>query len=320
MDRRAALSALAAAALAPSALARGRDRVRTIGYLSGGAGTEEIARLLAALGHVEGRNLRFFLRKPKEDDSDLDALAAELVGERPDVLLAWGYERVAALHAATRSIPIVCGLHPDPVRAGLARSVARPGGNVTGLSSALTEIIHLRVAMLRALRPRLQRVTLVHQPDYRGLAQFAAPLLEQLEREGVAARQRTGRTAADLEEILSSLGDPEREAVDYFSFRGLSDPRVPGRLMLRHRVVAHSNDRQVVEHGALFYCRLMWTETRRMERTAEILDKVLRGTPPAEIPIELPDRLDFLLNRRVAATLGVKIPPEVLLRASEVIG
>src|SRR5690349_4738255 len=138
MKRRDALGLIGVGAVAPRALAQGR--MKTVGYLSRGADPSWLSRLLATHGHVEGRNLRFVVRVAGEGGTHVDEQAAELVRLPADVLVAFGAHNINALARATRTIPIVCGGTADPIRVGYAKTLRRPGGNITGLSLGVSEM------------------------------------------------------------------------------------------------------------------------------------------------------------------------------------
>jgi putative ABC transport system substrate-binding protein len=165
--RRALLAALLAAGLAPLAGAARREGPHVVGYLSGGAKPRDfITTPLAELGYVEGRNLRFEVRTPPDwNPSTLAASAAELVAARPDVIIALHTWRLRALAAATKTIPIVSMGTADPVSEGLAQSLRRPGGNVTGLSFGLAEATEASARLMRQRRPGLRRVAMAYSAE-----------------------------------------------------------------------------------------------------------------------------------------------------------
>ncbi len=304
--RREALAALLACALAPGIAAPARDRVFVIGYLSGGAQPRDfIAGPLAELGYVEGKNLRFEVRAPPNwQAATLAAAAGELVAAKPDVLIALMAWRVHALAAATRTIPIVSLGTADPLAEGLVQSLRRPGGNVTGLSLGLRESAEATVRLLRRMRPSLRRVTMLHAVDPRPA--FFEPAVRAAGLEPVYIRMGEASEAARL------LGPFAGEAV-------FIAPAAEGAAVQRFTAVAHGLKIAIVgsDAGALMAYGFEFTD--QMRRAAAIIDKVLRGGNPAEIPLELPDRPRFMLNRKIAREIGIDIPNDVLLRVTELI-
>ena len=311
-SRRAAMAGLAAVALAP--VLGASERVRLVGYLSGGAGLDELVKPLEDLGYVLGRNLRFEIRVRHDPEPvKLAAAAGELVAARPDVLLAYQGHRVRALAAATRTIPICCGGVPDPIGLGLAQSLRRPGGNVTGLSWGVPETAGITLGILRAMRPGLWGVASIH-PVGRPAAAGGRSIGVAAAAIGVAWIQVPIPIEADDARIDRALVPLAGEAAFVAPFRNDG---------LFKRVVEAANRQRIAtvgptEHGALMAYGLIHSDAP--QRIAALLDKLLRGANPAEVPFELPDRTVFTLHRGTARALGLKIPPDLLLRATEVIG
>jgi putative ABC transport system substrate-binding protein len=308
--RRGILAALPLLAISLAVRAQTRRHLRRIGYLSAGRDAEALAKTLAPHGWALGRNLDIEMRvvdlKARER---LSAAAHELVAAKVDVLLAFRHLRVQALVDASRTIPILCGGAGDPVGAGWARSLRRPGGNVTGLSWGIPEQVEAWVGLLRLARPQLRRVvTLVADEAIAA----KRPLDRALQDAGIAHVVRMVATLAEAELALAEMTQPLHEALLIVT------PTVPTAA-----VVASAVRRKLVtlapglRGGALFDFSLEYSDEQG--RIAAILDKLLRGENPAEIPFELPDRTVFVLNRRTARAVGVELPPEILLRATEVI-
>jgi putative ABC transport system substrate-binding protein len=307
--RRALLAALVAAAAAPHVLASEQTRMRVLGCFASRGEATPLTRAMAELGHRDGENLRFDVRQHAGSEASALAEAArQLVAARPDVLVAlWPYE-ISALLAATHSIPIVCGSIPDPVGAGFARSLRRPGGNVTGLSTGSHETWPLVIGMLRTLRPRLRRIAVIHSPGMPVAIQMRTHR-EAAEAAGISWSQVAVSTPEEVERALAPLAG-EALHMAPINVRGL--PAVLLDIAHRHRILTFGG-----YPGTLMgYSRYFADE---MQRIAATVDKVLRGANPAEIPFELPDRTSFVVNRVVARRIGVEIPPDMLLRATEVI-
>jgi putative ABC transport system substrate-binding protein len=320
MKRRAALGALATCALAP-ATGRAADPVRRVGYLSGGASAEELSSRLARLGWVEGKNLRFHLRivKSGASETELSAAVAGLVAAKPDVLVAF-LDRVDLLAAATKTIPIVAGLHADPVGLGVAKSLRRPGGNVTGLSVGERESAGVWLGILKTLRPKLARLVVFHgiggEARMRAVSKAWQDAANSI---GVAVSYAPCATPADISRAFEALGDPASAAA-IVPPRGSSTTALPGTL--EATLYALAIQRGIAAVGVADEGALMRYETSYSDpwgRLAAIVDKVLRGESAADIPFELPDSADFVVNRATAKSIGVNLPPEILLRATDVI-
>lgn len=319
MDRRAALSALAAAALCAIGPigAQPRRGLKTIGYLSGGAGAESLVPLLARHGHVEGRDVRFVVRQvPRGAQAPPVELASELVAAGVDVLLVFSSERTRLLYSLTRSIPIVTGGVGDPMAYGMARTLARPGGNVTGLSYETTAAAGVQLGLLRAILPRLARVRIVLSP-WASREDAARETVETARSMGIASEIVSVRSLDGLDAEFASVADRRVEA----RLVGMMPPSFPvaeiGAIAKRRKVVAMWWDDEVVRQGGLFHYTRYHAD--HMARTVAILDKVLRGIPPGEIPFEGPDQTRCVVNRGAAAAIPVDLPDELMLRATEVI-
>jgi len=278
-----------------------------IGYLSGGGRPNEfLTRPLAELGYVEGRNLRFDVKVPSNwEPATLAAAANQLVAAKPDVLIGFMGWRVQALANATRTIPIVSLGTADPVGEGLVQSLRRPGGNVTGLSLGLRESAEATLRLLRRLRPTLRRAAMLYAAD---------PKPSFFEH---AAR------AAGLEPAYIRLGDPaqaERAMRPFANEALLIAPAKDKDEELRaHAKAAYAARIAIVGTSPISLLMYDLDFVDPMGRAAAIIDKVLRGGNPAEIPLEMPDRSKLQLNRRVARELGLQIPNDVLLRVNEFI-
>ena len=306
-SRRTFVAGLLGATLAPRALAQPRDRVYVIGYLSGGQGPEWLIKVLAPLGYVEGRNLRIETRIPPNWETETLAKAArELVAARPDALYAIMGNRVGALAAATRTIPIVAGGVPDPVGVGFAKSLRRPGGNVTGLSLGFPETAGIMIDILKKMRPGLTRVG--------GLFAKGTPAahmgpwwMEACRKAGLEWIAAGVGSVEEAERVLAPMAGqaafmaPQKDTE-------LSARIVPIATRLRVATMGRVNEGALMSYGLEF--------ENMDERIASLLDRVLRGANPAEIPFELPSRPGFEWNRTTAKALGIQIPPDVLLRVT----
>jgi putative ABC transport system substrate-binding protein len=300
------------------------ERVWRIGYLGGGS-RERIVDLVEALesglrdlGYVEGRNAIFEHRFADGRLERLPDLAAEMVRSQLDVIVA-GNPQIVAVKQATTTIPIVMVSVPDPVDRGLIASLARPGGNITGLSlTATTEHWGKRLQLLREISPRVSRVAALWAPSVPGRA-------ADLQRTEEAARQLRltllpvpVRDADDIENAFGVMAKARAEALilvgaDSFTLNGR---HVITAGAARLRLPAIYPLREFVEAGGLLSYDASLREQFR--RAATYVDKILKGAKPGDLPVEQPTKFDLFVNMKVAKALGLTIPQSILLQAGEV--
>ena len=272
---------------------------------------------LRELGRIEGRNVAIEYRWAEGRTERLSEFAAEFVRLKVDVIVTSATPPVVAAKQATSVIPIVFAAVGDPVGTGLVTSLARPGGNVTGLSLQATDLAGKRLELLREVVPDLRRLAV--------MANVSAPpaVLE------MAEVQTTAR-ALGLEVVASEIRRPEDIAPAFESFKGraealyvCNDPLVTtnririNTLALGMGLPTMYNVREFVGAGGLMSYGPNFLDLYR--RAADFVDKILRGAKPAEIPVEQPTKFDLVINLTTAKALGLKIPEAFLLRADEVI-
>jgi putative ABC transport system substrate-binding protein len=296
---------------------------RTIGFLvpgsqaSHGRWVAAFVQRLAEVGWTEGRNVAIDYRWAEGRLDAAGHLAAELVQRKVDVIVTSGSAVVAAVKRATAEIPIVFAAAGDPVGAGLVASLSRPGGNVTGLSIQQTDLAAKRLELLRAVLPGLARVGV--------LANVAGPsvLLDLRELEGAARALRV-----ELIPMQIRRGEDIAAAFDAVKGRAealyvANDPLVDTHrqqiqaLALAGRLPAMYGSREHVESGGLMSYGASFSDLFR--RAAEVVDKILRGAKPADLPVEQPTKFEFVLNTRTAEQLRLTVPPLVLARADSVV-
>jgi putative tryptophan/tyrosine transport system substrate-binding protein len=333
MNRRALLALLVPASTLGPLLARARTAaaaVHRVGFLFGGTRDQIdefkkgwwLLKSLAQLGYVEGRNLSFEWRCLDGDFSKLSQMAVELVRARVDVLICDGTAVTRALQAATRIIPIVTAVS-DPVASGFARSLGQPGGNVTGICTRHPETPSKMVDLLRRVVPGLDRIVIIAD---------TSPLAKELLRPYEAAAKAAGLVADvrfvesnGFEHVFMEMKGSRVKAM-LLAFGGgsseLPEEQV-AKLAIRHRVatISHAltgdNDPTYVEKGGLMTFSMI--ASRPYEELAAIIDKIFRGMKPTEIPWQLPDRSYFAINLRTAKALGLRVPPDLVLRADKVV-
>ena len=275
---------------------------------------EPLRQGLRDQGYVEGQNLLIEWRAADGRPERAKALAQELVGLKVDVIVANLTPAVQAAKEATATIPIVMASAGDPVGTGFVKSLARPGGNITGLTGISAELAGKRIELLRELVPGLTRVGLL----LNGTNPFAKSLVSETR----AAAKRAGleiqiidvRRAQDVDPALSGLTQRRAQAVIVDA--ALTTWRA-AQLALQHRLPSISNQRAFVEAGGLAFHGAEPSDVQR--RAAIFVAKILRGASPAELPVEQPTRFELILNLRTAKALGLTVKPALLLQATQTI-
>jgi len=324
MDRRRFVSACAGSlVITPSIVkAQPAGKVYRVGFLLG-ATEESVVSLFRALkeglqelGYIEGRNLVLDRRNGDGKMERLPDLAGELVRAKVEVIVTGTNIHVAAARRATSTIPIVMVFADDPVRAGFVSSLARPGGNVTGLSAdASSELWGKYLSMLKELVPKLSRVGVLGQMSSNvGFAELAAASRKL----DVALDVGDLRTAEDLDGAFDAMNRKHVGAVlvivgplTYLLRQRISE------LALKFHLPAITNVNQFTQVGLLMSYGPNLPDLYR--RAASYVDKILRGATPADLPVEQPSRFELTINLKTARSLGVVIPNSLLLTAAEVI-
>jgi len=320
MRRREFVGSLIGTAVAwPLAASVQQPTVITIGVLVRGApGWQRFWQLfpeeLRELGYVEGQNIRFEFRSDEGQMSRLPELAAELVRLKVDVIVPWFTPAAIAAKQATRAIPIVCALCGDMVGTGLAESLARPGRNVTGSTSLGSELGAKIVQLIRDMVPSAHRIAvLVNAPD-----PFSIPFLKQIQ----LAAEDTG-TAIDpimihsAKELDAAFPAMERSRPDAVIVQPSLPTKRAAELALHYRIPAASHFRDFVHAGGLL--AYFGVEADMYRRAAVLVDKILKGAKPADLPVEQPTKFELAINLKTARALGLEVPPMLLARADEVI-
>lgn len=277
----------------------------------------ELRKALSDLGWVEGQNVSTEWRYAYDDQARLPELASALARSDFDAILARGTPATRALQRATRTVPIVTSVG-DAVRGGFARSLAHPGGNVTGLSQAVPETVLKQLDLLRAIVPNLSRLKVMALTSQRGHIQEMTHAVESAAQErGIAVQVILVGDLAELGKALQSGGGPAGIAAIIFGLGNTISGKDIASMALRNKLPTMFDYRGYVEEGGLMSYGLTWEN--QTQRTAVQLDKVFRGQSPSQIPFEQPTRSNFVINARTASALGLTIPPSLLARADEVI-
>jgi len=323
MRRRAFIALLGSAAVAWPLAGRAQYRllptVGVLGVATPSAWQSNLAvftRRLNELGWSDARTLAFEYRWAEGNSERFADLAAELVRLKVDVILTAG-GAVPAAKQATTTIPIVFAVASDPVGTGLVRSLARPGGNVTGLSVQATDLAGKRLELLRELVPGRRRLVIMFNPKYSAAAHESNEVRAAARSLGFETRTLEIGRPQDIGNGIGTL-DPHVDIL-YVCIDPLTDTEkiVIATSALTARVPTMGGFRESVEAGSqVFY----GPNTESMfRRAAELVDKILRGTKPGDIPVEQATKFDLLVNARTARALGLDVPATLLARADEVI-
>jgi putative ABC transport system substrate-binding protein len=273
---------------------------------------------LREIGYVEGQNVIIDYRYYEGQIERLPDLAAEFVRLNCDVIVTQGTEAPAAVKNATKTIPVVMAFGADAVRRGIVADLARPGGNITGMTSIGVEIYGKRLELLNETVPKLARVAFIWSPtnpdggfqvkEAETVARFLRVEIQSLEVKG----------PDDFEGAFQAATNKRAQAliVGGGGFFGAHQKRIV-ELAAKRRLPGTYPNLQYVEAGGL----MLYSEDRSemFRRAAEIVDMILKGTKPADIPVERPKKFEFVINLKAAKQIGLTIPPEVLARASRII-
>jgi putative ABC transport system substrate-binding protein len=324
MVRKTFLVLLAALALIWLDLAQAQQQTKTakIGWLStrpvsrSGGGSDVIRQELHKLGYIEGKNVVFENRSTEGNLDRLPVLASELIGLNADVLLAYSTPAARALKKATRTIPIVFVSAGDPVAGGLVDDLARPGGNITGFSTISSVIVGKRLELLKETLPNLARVAVLWSrqgsalqwKESQGEAQKLGLQLHSME---VSSADRYENAFEEAVKAGGSALVVGGSALDNSNQKMIVD------LAAKHRLPTICPRADYIAHGGLMSYGADRDEPYR--RAASMIDKILKGTKPADIPVEQPKKFELVINLKTAKQIGLTIPPNVLARADRVI-
>lgn len=273
---------------------------------------------LAALGYVEGRDIVFESRSAEGKFERLPALAEELVRTRPDVIVTAATPPVKAARAATATIPIVIATAGDPVKMGVAASLSHPGGNVTGVSSLAGGTTPKVVELARSTLPKLSRVAVLRNPANPGSKGAEAATRSAATQVGLEVLELRASVPADIDAVFASVAKERIGALIVLSDPFLVSQREKiGSLARAERLPVFAEVPEHVRAGALMSYGTDYADHFR--RAAYFVDRILKGAKPSDLPIEQAATFALVVNRKVAAALGIKIPAEILLRATEVI-
>jgi putative ABC transport system substrate-binding protein len=327
MNRRRFITLLGGAAAWPfAAWAQQRERMRRIGVLMAGDENGPVAKTnlsaltqaLADLGWTDGRNMRMDLRWYGGDLNRLSALARELVGLQPDIIVTSGTPATVAVQRETRTIPIVFGNAADPVASGLVARLDRPGGNVTGFANLEATLGGKWLELLSEIAPGLKRAAFMFDPDGAGLSIFG-PSLETAARSlKVAPITAPVHSDGEIETAITALGREPGGGLVVMPGVFMAAHRAPIiSAAARNRVPAvYSGSEGARDGGLLSYGN---DSADPFRRAASYVDRILRGEKPGDLPVQFPTKFEMVVNRKTAKALGLEVPLAILVRADEVI-
>ena len=328
MERRTFLATLAGGLLAAplAAEAQPREKVPRVAYLTPWSdsdpgrqrGLEAFRQGLRELGYVEGRNISIESRSAEGKDDRLPALAADLVRSKVDVIVTLGGAATQAAQQATRTIPIVMSLVNDPVGSGLVASLARPGGNVTGLTVISPDLLGKRLELLKEVVPKVSRVALLRNPDNPADAAMLREVEAAARALGVRLQTLEARNHQEIERAFAAM-IRERAGALLILPDGifLTQRRQIAELAAKGRLPSIMGTSDYPAAGGLMAYGANYRDLVR--RAATFVDKILKGAKPADLPVEQPTTFELIINLKTAKALGLTISQSLLGRADQVI-
>ena len=322
MNRRAFIAWFGGAAAWPLVARGQQERGRRIGYLTpssiadrrGVALFDAFRMQLQELGYVEGQNVYLNVRRAEGDFAKLPVLANELISLAPDVVIGVNAAGTAAFQHATSSLPIVMLTSGDPVESGFVKSLAKPGGNITGLYNQSRDVTAKSLELLHAVIPKAKRIAVLMSPN---------PIHQTMVTEAVAGAEVLGltivpvmaRTPSDLDDAFANMRKENCEALIV-----LADARITRKIVeLANQwqlPAVYQFDEFVDMGGLLSYGADL---TPQFRRAAVYADKILKGANPADLPVEQPTKMELDVNLKTAKALGLTIPDSILARADRVL-
>jgi putative ABC transport system substrate-binding protein len=327
-NRRKLVVALGAGALvAPlGSFSQQQGKVWRVGFLAlrsptasnPNAGYDPFLQGMRELGYVEGKNLKMEWRFAEGKVERFPGLAAELVQLKVDVILAAGVQPTSAAQKATATIPIVMGNSIDPVGSGFVASLARPGGNITGLSNLIADLGPKHLEMLLSIVPKLSRVAVLTNPTNSGHTTIVKTIQTAAQTSGVRILSLQARSAQEVESAFSTMKRENAGAVIV-----VNDPffnqqrRQIIDLAAKNRLSSVSAVKEYAEAGGLMSYGPNFADMYR--RAATYVDKIIKGAKPANLPVEQPTKFELFINGKTAKALGLTIPQSLLIMADKVI-
>jgi putative ABC transport system substrate-binding protein len=326
MQRREFIGLVGGAALAWPLVARGQDRFRLIGMLSGMVEDDPVAQLrvstfterLRQLGWIEGKNIRIEKRFSAGNLAKLHLLARDLIDERCEILLAHAGQAVDAAREATKTVPIVMVSVGDALGSGFVVSLAHPGGNITGTTLVATDQAAKRLELLKKINPDISRIAVLSNLEASGHIFQRREMSIAAPRLGIELQHLPIQIADDLDVSLRAALDGNAQAIIT-----MEDPIVQSlraritNFGLKHRLPVMGEFRTMTEAGGLISYGPDVVTTWAL--SALYVDKILKGANPGDLPVEQPSKFELVINLKTAQGLGLTVPPTLLAQADEVI-
>ena len=309
-------------AVSHSASAQHSTKIPRVAYVTASSASMQARRFevfrqgLRELGYIEGKNILVEYRFADGKVDRLPRLAAELVDLKVNVIVTAGPSVTGPVKQATSTIPIVMAQDTDPVGNGFVTSLARPGGNITGLSSYSAELNGKRLELLKEIVPKLSRVVVLGMSSNPGNSQALKDTELAAEQFGVKVQYLEIKHPKDIETALQTASRGRAEAVIVLNTPSHISRPIPS-LAVKNRLPAVYFDASRVDDGGLMS---YGTSIRDLDRrAATYVDKILKGAKPANLPVEQPTKFESVINLKTAKQIGLTIPPNVLVRADKVI-
>lgn len=323
MDRnRRRLLALGGSALAAPGIAFGQAPRRRIAWLAGARGSvspflDAFKAGMRELGYEEGRNIEIAAYFSDGSPGRTEELAREVIATKPEILLSQG-GTVRAVHKLNPPLPVVFGFSGDPVEAGFVQSLARPGGNMTGMTFLALNLVGKRIQTLREVLPRMKRVAVLANPQHAGEKQERNASEQAARTLGLEVSYLPVTTAADIEPAMEAARRARCEAVDVYpdALMASAAERI-AVLSIRGNLASVSGWSVFPDSGLLLSYGPNLRDVYR--RIASYADKILRGARPADLPVELPTTVEMVVNLGTARALGIRLAQNLLVRADRVI-
>src|SRR5271165_3834308 len=301
------------------------DRVRRIGFWVGEVDSAIAQRRVTAfqqglreLGWIEGRNIHIEYRWAIVDADRIRSDAADMVAMNLEVIVTTGAPTVAALHQITRSIPIVFTFVTDPVKDGFVASLSHPGGNVTGFTIFEHTIAGRWLEMLKEAAPNVTRVAVMQNPEHPAWTAYLNAIGTVAPAVGVQLTPAPVHDAADIERAIGAFAhEPNGGLIVLPSGVAVNYRELIIGTTQRYRVPSIYPERSFAESGGLISYGVVLSDTYR--QTATYVDRILKGSKPSELPVQASTKFELVINLKTAKTLGIEVPPTLLVRADEVI-
>lgn len=325
VTRRAFIGAAALIALPSAALAQNTRRLPRIGVLWHAADAEEegpyfrgLMKGFQDLGYADGRNVILEHRFPNEIPERFAAMAKELVALKVDVLVGVGAQSSIYAKNATSTIPVIFMYVPDPVGANLVQSLARPGGNATGLTNSARELTEKRIQYVKEVVPSASRIGMLVNPKAKVSKLYIDEANEAAKKFKVDMHIFEAGALQDLDAAFSAMSAARIQGLTINSEGLFFQQRATiAKLAIAHRLPTCVWSRESLEAGALMSYGA--DQIAISQRVAFYVDKILKGAKPGEIPVEQPSKFETLINEKTAKTLGINIPPSLRMRADAVV-